>query len=67
MMLQETATVDGQGRILIPQRIRELCNIVDAVAVVDMDGYLEVWAKAQLEQKYADMVRAFKEMNDRMF
>lgn len=67
MMLQEAATMDGQGRILIPQRIRELCKIVEAVAVVDMGDYVEVWAREHMEQKYADMIRAFKEMNDRMF
>ncbi len=66
-MLQETATMDGQGRVLLPQRIRELCKVVDLVAVINMDEYVEVWAKANLEQKYSDMVKAFKELNDRMF
>jgi MraZ protein len=66
-MLQESATVDGQGRVLIPQRIRELCKVADSVAVIDMDEYVEVWAKENLEQKYSDMVKAFKELNDRMF
>ncbi|UCG51231.1 MAG: hypothetical protein JSW58_13695 [Candidatus Latescibacterota bacterium] len=67
MMLQETATVDGQGRILIPQRIRETCKFGETVAIVNMDVYIEVWAKEHMDQKYADMVRAFKELNDRMF
>lgn len=66
-MLEESATVDGQGRVLLPQRLRELCNIEDTVAVIDMDEYVEVWSKAHIEQKYADMVRAFKELNDRIF
>jgi hypothetical protein len=37
------------------------------VAVVDMDDYIEIWARENIEQKYSDMVRAFKELNDRMF
>ena len=66
-MLQETGTVDGQGRILIPQGIRDVCQLGQTVAVVNMDVYIEIWSKEQMEQKYADMVRAFKELNDRMF
>ncbi len=66
-LFRETATLDGQGRVLIPQRIREMCGIAGLVAVVDMDDYIEIWARENIEQKYADMVRAFKEMNDRMF
>ena len=61
------ATVDGQGRISIPQPVREACRIGDTVAVVDMDKHIEVWAREHIEQKYEDMVRAFKKMNDKMF
>ena len=67
MMLKETVTVDGQGRILIPQGIREACELGQTVAVVNMDIYIEVWSKEQMDQKYDKMVRAFKETNDRMF
>jgi division/cell wall cluster transcriptional repressor MraZ len=66
-MLQETATADGQGRILIPQRLREVCQLGQTVAVINMDIYIEVWSKEHMDQKYADMVRAFKELNDRLF
>lgn len=64
---KDTASLDGQGRVLIPQWIREACGIKESVAVVDMDEYIEVWAKENIEQKYAQMVRAFKERNDRLF
>ncbi len=67
MMIKEKAVVDGQGRIMIPNRIRETCSLEGTVAVVDMDIYVEVWCKAHMAKKYADMVRAFKETNDRMF
>jgi len=66
-MLKETVTVDGQGRILIPQGIRDACELGQTVAVVNMDIYVEVWSKGQMELKYEEMVRAFKELNDRMF
>lgn len=63
----DEATLDGQGRLLIPQWIREACGIKGSVAIVDMDEYIEVWARENIEQKYAEMVRAFKERNDRLF
>jgi MraZ protein len=67
MMFQERVTVDGQGRFIIPQRIRDLCKLEDTVAVINMRSYAEVWNKTHVERKYADMVRAFKDMNDRLF
>ena len=67
MMSKEVATVDGQGRIAIPERIRNACGLDGLVAVINMDLYLEVWAKEHMDRKYQDMVRAFKETNDRMF
>jgi len=67
MMLAETVTVDGQGRIVLPQRIRDACNLDGMVAVINMQLYVEVWCKAHMDQRYADMVRAFKEANDRLF
>ena len=64
---KDAATLDAQGRVSIPEWIREICRIKDSVAVVDMDEYIEVWAKENIEQKYDQMVRAFKERNDRLF
>jgi len=67
MMIKETAVIDGQGRFMIPSRIREACRLNGTVAVIDMDVYVEVWCREHVEKKYSDMVRAFKETNDRMF
>jgi MraZ protein len=67
MMFQERVKVDGQGRFIISQRIRDLCKLEDTVAVINMRSYVEVWNKSHVERKYADMVRAFKELNDRMY
>jgi DNA-binding transcriptional regulator/RsmH inhibitor MraZ len=61
------ATVDGQGRISIPQKIREACRIEETVAVVDMGKHIEIWAKEHIDQKYEEMVRAFKKLNDKIF
>jgi len=67
MMLVEAATVDGQGRIVLPQRLRDACKLEGQVAVINMHIHVEVWCKAHVDQRYADMVRAFKETNDRIF
>ncbi|MDH3214729.1 MAG: hypothetical protein OEN01_00385 [Candidatus Krumholzibacteria bacterium] len=67
MMSKEQSTVDGQGRILIPQGIRDSCKLDGSVAVINMDQYTEVWCQEHVERKYADMVRAFKATNDRIF
>ena len=66
-MFKETATVDGQGRILLPQNVRDFCNLNGAVTVVDMEIYVEVWCKENIMKRYADLVRAFKNANDRTF
>jgi len=63
----DTATVDGQGRISIPQEIRRACRVAETVAVVDMGKHIEVWAKEHIEQKYEEMVRAFKKLNDKIY
>ena len=66
-LIKETATVDGQGRFLIPQRMRDTCKLVGEVAVINMDDYVEIWAKDHVAKRFEDMVKAFKETNDRMF
>ena len=66
-LIKESATVDGQGRFLIPQRMRDTCELEGEVAVINMDDYLEIWAKDHVAKRFQDMVDAFKEINDRMF
>ena len=67
MMFQEKVTVDGQGRIIVSQRIRELCKLDGTVAVINMSSYTEVWNKSHMEQKYKEMIKAYKEINHRLF
>lgn len=64
---KDTTTLDGQGRILIPQWIRDACAMRKKVAVIDLEDYFEVWASEYIEQRYADMLRAFKERNDELY
>ena len=61
------ATADGQGRIVVPQGIRDHCGFAGEVVVVNMSTYVEVWNKDAIKQKRNDMVRAFNEINDQLF
>jgi MraZ protein len=67
MMLHEKITVDGQGRIVVSPRIRDLCKLDGTVAVINMGSFAEVWNVSHMELKYPDLVRAYKEINDRLF
>lgn len=67
MVIKDTSTVDGQGRIVVPQRIRDACGLDGSVAIIDMEEYIEVWSEASFHKKYNDLVRAFKERNDKTF
>jgi MraZ protein len=67
MMSQEKVTVDGQGRFVLSQRIRKLCKLEGTVAVINMGTYIEVWNQQHMEQKYSDMVRAYREINTKLF
>jgi MraZ protein len=67
MMFQENVKVDGQGRIVLSQRIRDLCKLDGTVAVIKMRTCAEVWNKENMEHKFADLIRAFKGINDRLF
>ena len=66
-LVKEKVTVDGQMRFLIPQRMRDTCSLNGEVAVIDMQDYMEIWAKDHVAKRFEDMVKAFKEINDRMF
>ncbi len=67
--LEPEAEVEGElvGRILLPQNVRDVCKLNGTVTVVDMEIYVEVWCKENMMKRYADLVRAFKNANDRTF
>jgi len=64
---KETVAADAQGRLIIPKRLRELCGLADEVAVINMNTCVEVWNKDNVSQKYTDLVRAFKDINNSLF
>jgi MraZ protein len=66
-LMHETVTADAQGRIVIPQRLRDFCRFDSDIAIINMETYVEVWDKNSVEQKYSDMLKAFNDINDQLF
>jgi len=42
--------LDKQGRILIPEYLREAAGLMSEVVVAGMDTYIEIWDKARWEE-----------------
>ncbi len=47
--------VDKQGRILLPQALREYAGIGEDTVVAGMDTYFEIWAKQGWEATLAEL------------
>jgi MraZ protein len=63
----ECVKLDAHGRIMIPQRLRDLCMLNGTVAIINMDLFVEVWSRENMEAKYHEMVKAFRELHDLTF
>lgn len=48
----QLASSDAQGRILIPQHLREKAQLQGAVAVMGFPDHFEVWNLASITQKF---------------
>lgn len=57
---------NSQGRVLIPQKIREDCGLTDEVTVVGMDSRIEIWDKnafsAFMEERKKDSIKEALEL-----
>lgn len=47
--------MDRQGRIVVPQTLRERASLGDAVVVVGLNTYFEIWSRARWEALQQDM------------
>lgn len=63
----EQVVADGQGRFVLPQRLRVECDFDSEVVIINMENFAEVWKREAVEQKYPDMLRAFNDVNDQLF
>lgn len=64
----EEVSVNAQGRLQIPQALRESANLIKEVAVLGMDKRIEIWDKAtydafmkkQREESYLDALELLR-------
>ncbi len=66
-LVKESVRSDAQGRIGVPQRIREQCRLNGRVLVINMGYCVEVWNPEFVRDKFADFTRAFQEINDSLY
>lgn len=45
------ATMDGQGRILLPANLREKAELSDEVMILGKSKYLDVWNKKTIDER----------------
>lgn len=48
----EIITPDGNGRILLPKRYLQMCNIQGDIRFIDIDNKIEIWARERAEQPF---------------
>ncbi len=65
-LFKETVLADGQGRISIPRRLREMCKLDGEVAVLNIPFCVEVWNKDTISHSQQTFSQAFKEINDQL-
>jgi len=50
----QTATIDGQGRLLVHPLLRERAAVRGEVVVLGQQDFLEVWSRATFESRLSD-------------
>ena len=48
----EVVTPDSNGRILIPKRYLQICNIHGDIRFIGIDNRIEIWSKERAEQPF---------------
>ncbi|EJX09722.1 protein MraZ [gut metagenome] len=48
----EIITPDSNGRILLPKRYLQMCNILGDIRFIGIDNKMEIWAKERTEQPF---------------
>ena len=64
---KETVVADAQGRLILPKGLRERCHLDATVVVINMSSCVEVWSPKHIERRYAEMAKAFKDINNSFF
>ncbi len=60
-------TFDSQGRILLPQYLKDYAEIKKDVIVVGVSNRIEIWAKDKWESFYGNFHKTFEEIAEKLF
>jgi MraZ protein len=58
---------DAQGRILLPQYLKDYAEIKRDVVIVGVSSRIEIWAKDKWEDFYGNSRQSFEEIAERLF
>ncbi|HHX76745.1 MAG TPA: division/cell wall cluster transcriptional repressor MraZ [Firmicutes bacterium] len=58
--------VDKQGRVLIPNNLREYASLVKEVIIIGVSNRIEIWSKEQWDQYSSDTNLSFEEIAEKM-
>ncbi len=58
----EELPVDGQGRVLLPAKLRKYAQLEDQVVVNGVNDHLEIWNSGKWSASNDDMLRNFTEL-----
>ncbi|MFH1414298.1 MAG: division/cell wall cluster transcriptional repressor MraZ [Candidatus Omnitrophota bacterium] len=59
-------TFDSQGRILLPQYLKEFAQIKKDVVIVGVSNRIEIWAKQKWEEFYSNSRQSFEEIAEKL-
>jgi len=59
--------VDSQGRIGIPEYLKEFAKIKREIVIVGVGNRIEVWDKASWDKFYKENRKRFEEMAENLF
>jgi MraZ protein len=59
-------TFDNQGRILLPQYLKDYAEIKKDVVVVGLSNRVEIWAKDKWQEFYANSRQSYEEIAEKL-
>jgi MraZ protein len=59
-------TFDNQGRILIPQYLKDFAEIKKDVVIVGVSNRAEIWARNRWEEFYGNSRQSFEEIAEKL-
>ncbi|MFA5145500.1 MAG: division/cell wall cluster transcriptional repressor MraZ [Candidatus Omnitrophota bacterium] len=57
---------DSQGRILLPQYLKDFAHIKKDAVIVGVSNRIEIWAKDKWEEFYGNSKQSFEEIAEKM-